>query len=146
MQKETYNKLLNKRMTEIQKISREIDINKLISYFKTPGISPKYFIRFRGLLHICNEINNGDKTIQATEEEQIKFKSELGEITSRNPKHKSEDQSDTIKNINNLYYSRHKIINLFNDNARIGSEAVHKTKQDGTGLEVLTPKKCFKDC
>ena len=47
MQKETYNKLLNERMTKTQKISGEIDYNKLIYYFKTPDISPINFIRFR---------------------------------------------------------------------------------------------------
>ena len=140
MQKETYNKLLNERMTKTQKISREIDYNKLIYYFKTPGISPINFIRFRDSQHIYNEINNDYKTIQAAEEEQIKFKSDLGEITSENPKHKSKDQLDAIKNINNLYDSRQKIFNLFNDNAKIRSEAIHKTKQDGTGLKILTPK------
>ena len=35
--------------------------------------------------------------------------------------------------------------NLFNDNAKIRSEAIHKTKQDeteqrGAGLKILTPK------
>ena len=38
MQKETYNKLLNERMTEIHKISREIDYKQLIYYFKTSVI------------------------------------------------------------------------------------------------------------
>ena len=91
-------------------------------------------------MHTCNEIKNGDKAIQAGEEEQIKFKSELGEIISTNSKHKSENQSDGIKNINNNYDSRQKTIDLFNDNEKIRSEAIRKTKQDGTGLKILTPK------
>ena len=91
-------------------------------------------------MHTCNEIKNGDKAIQAGEEEQIKFKSELGEITSTNSKHKSENQSDGIKNINNNYDSRQKTIDLFNDNEKIRSEAIRKTKQDGTELKIITPK------
>ena len=55
-------------MTDIQKISREFDYEKLIYYFKTPGVSTIHFMRFRGPLHIYNEIKNGDKTIQAAEE------------------------------------------------------------------------------
>ena len=47
-----------------------------------------------------------------------------------------------------------KIINLLNDNAKIRSETIYKSKQNetnGTGLKILTPKKkkkkkkCFKD-
>ena len=49
----------------------------------------------------------------------------------------------TIKNIKNLYDSRQKIINLLNDNSKIRSEAIYKSKQNetkGKGLKVLTPK------
>ena len=34
-----------------------------------------------------------------------------------------------------------KIIDLFNDSTKIRSEAIYKTKQDGTGLKILTPKR-----
>ena len=78
--------------------------------------------------------------MQAAEEENIKFKSELGEITSGNPKPKSSDQLGAIENINNFCDSRQKIINLLNDNARTRSETIHKTKQDGARLKILTPK------
>ena len=49
------------------------------------------------------EIRDGDKLLKEAEEEQIKFKSELNEITRAKPKDKSKDQSDTIKNVKNLY-------------------------------------------
>ena len=59
-------------------------------------------------------------------------------------KHKSEKQSYTIKNVTNLYESRQKKnINLLNDNAKIRSEAIYNTKQNGTkgtGLKILIPK------
>ena len=48
-----------------------------------------------------------------------------------------------MKNVRNLYDSRQKIINLLNDNAKIRSEAIYKSKQnktEGTGLKILTPK------
>ena len=40
------------------------------------------------------------------EEDQSKFKREFGQIKSGNPKHKSEMQLYTIKNVKNLYDSR----------------------------------------
>ena len=43
------------------------------------------------------------------------------------------------KNIKNLYNSKNKVIKLYNDYAKIISEAMYKTKQ-GTGLKILTPK------
>ena len=72
-------------------------------------------------------------------EEENKFKSNLREITSGNPKHKEEYQLDTTKNVKNLYDSRQKIIDLFNDSAKIRSEALYETKEE-TGLKILTLK------
>ena len=80
---------------------------------------------------------NGNISIEKFEENQ--FKSKLNEITTGNPKHKSKDQIDTIKNIKNLYNSREKVIKLYNHYVKIISEAMYKTKQ-GTGLKILTPK------
>ena len=57
---------------------------------------------------------------------------ELNEITTENPKKKSED-------IKNLYKSREKVIKLYTDYAKITSEAKYKTKH-GTGLKILTLK------
>ena len=40
------------------------------------------------------------------------------------------------------------MINLLNDNAKIRSEAIYKSKQNeimGAGLKILTPKKGLKD-
>ena len=73
---------------------------------------------------------------------------ELKEIRrgSKNP----ETQSNTIKNVKNLYNSRQKIVDLLNDNSRIRSEPIYKAKQNeankkttGTGLQILKPKQMF---
>ena len=132
-------------MDEIRKISREINYNKLIYHFTDQGIAPINVIKFKGPLSTFNKIRDGDKTLQEIEEDQKKLKSSLGEITSGNPKHKKEYQLDAIKNAQSLYDSRQKVINLFNDNAKIRSKAIYKSKQaearqDRTGLKILTPK------
>ena len=103
-------------MDEIRKVSREINYNKLIYHFTTPGIAPINFIKFKGPFNTFKEIRDSDKTLQEIEEDQQKFKSSLGQITSGNPK-----QLDTIKNVQSRYDSRQKVINLFN-NAKIRSE------------------------
>ena len=89
------------------------------------------------------KIKNDDLSLEEPEKRQKDFKKSLGQITSRNPKHKEKYKQDAIKNIKNLYNSRHKIIALFNNSAKIKSEAIHKSKQNettGTGLKILAPK------
>ena len=71
------------------------------------------------------------------------LKTYLGQITSGNPKHKEKYQLDTIKSVKKRYDSRQKIIDLFNDSAKIRSESIYRSKQDksaGTGLKIPTPK------
>ena len=49
----------------------------------------------------------------------------------------------TIKNVKNLYDSRQKIIDLFNNYSKIKSESIYRSKQNeskGKGLKILTPK------
>ena len=73
------------------------------------------------------------------EEYQKQFKSNISEITKGNPNNKSKNQLNTIKYIKNLYKSREEVIKLFNDYAKVRSEAMYKTKH-GTRLKILTPK------
>ena len=68
-----------------------------------------------------------------------KIKSKLYEITTGNPKHRVKDQSDAIKNINNIYNSKEKVITLYNDYPKITSEAMYKIKH-GEWLKILTSK------
>ena len=87
-------------------------------------------------------MKDGEKTSQQVEEKQKYFKKDLNQIILGNQKYKSEKQTYTIKNVRTLYDSRQRIIDLLNDNAKIRSEAIYKSKQnktEGTG-KVLTPK------
>ena len=45
-------------MKEVQKLSKEIDFNNLIYYFKGQIIAPITFIRFRGSLNTFKGIKN----------------------------------------------------------------------------------------
>ena len=90
-------------------------------------------------MHIFEEIRNGNISLQKSEENQNKFKSNLNKIASGNPKHKEKYQLERIRN---LYDSRQKVIDLFNDYAKVRSEAIYETKK-GTGLKILTPRQIF---
>ena len=141
---EVFNELSNERIDEIHNISKEIDFNNLTYHFKGSDTAPINFINFSGPMYIYNELKNRNVSTEKIEEDEKQFKSKLSEITAGNPKHKSKDQLDTIKSIKNLYNTRDKVIKLYNDYAQIITEAIYITKQ-GTGLKMLTPKKCFKD-
>ena len=94
-------------------------------------------------MYIYGHMQKSDIRLEQEECQQKDFKKELNEITSGNPKHKSNNQLYVIENVKNLYNSRQKIIDLLNDNAKIRSEAIYKSKQNetkGTGLKILTPK------
>ena len=71
VQKETYNRLLSKTLNEIQEISKEIDFNNLTYYFKTPGISWKSFIKFKGPLVFSKEIKKGNISLTKAEEDKM---------------------------------------------------------------------------
>ena len=134
--------MLVERLDEILEMSREIDYNNLVYNLKGPTY-PINFGLFRGPMFIYNHVKNGDTTLQQVEKEQKDFKKYLNEIVSGNPEHKSDNQSNVIKNAKNLYYSRQKTIDLLNHNAKIRSEAFYKSKQNETkvkGLKILTPK------
>ena len=137
-----YDEILEERIDEILKMSKEISHSDLVYDFKGPTPSVN-FGKYGGPMYIYGHMKNGEKTLQQVEEEQKKIKNYLNQITSGNPKHKSEKQSYTIKNVRTLYDSRRNIIDLLNDNAKIRSEAIYKSKQnktEGTSLKMLTPK------
>ena len=76
-----YNKILDERMDETLKMSREIIFNDLIHRFKGPSPSIS-FIEFGSPMYTYNQLKNGDKTLSYVEDDQRKFRSELGQITS----------------------------------------------------------------
>ena len=94
----------NKRMDEIQTMSKQIHFNNLTYRYTTPSLAPINFTRFKGPIHVCNDIKNSNSVaLEKTEENQKQFKSNFGEISTGNPKYRKEDQLNTIKNIKNLY-------------------------------------------
>ena len=85
-------------MDKILEMSREINYSSLVYKFKGPT-SPICFIQYGGPMYTYDQLKDGVKTLQQPEEEQKGFKSELGQIKSRDPQTKSSTQLDTIKNV-----------------------------------------------
>ena len=70
--KEIYDEILEERMDEILKMSREINYNNLVYDFKGPTPSINFAI-FAGPMYTYNQLKNGEKTLQQVEEEQKYF-------------------------------------------------------------------------
>ena len=103
--KEIYNEILEERMDEIIKMRNKIDFSNLTYNLKGQTDSTN-FGKFGGLMYIYDHMKNGDTTLQQVEKQQKDFKKELNEITFGNPKYKSNNQLNVIKNVKNLYNSR----------------------------------------
>ena len=122
---ESYNKLIDKKLDEIQELSKNIDYKYLNQNFTAKAIGSINFIGYKGLFSLFKNIREGDILLEMAEEDQKKFKREFGQIKSGNPDHKSDKQLYTIKNVKNLYDSRQKIIDLFNNYSKIRSGAIY---------------------
>ena len=57
---------------------------------------PIIFIKYK-TFHIFKEIRDENKTVQEIEEDQTKFKSRLGKVTSGGPEYEDDYQKDVIK-------------------------------------------------
>ena len=89
-----------------------------------------------------NKIKNGEIKLAEAKNDQIKFKSNLGEIKKGNNKKRSKEQKNALYNIDMLYKARNEAIKFFNDYSSMVSEAKNKAKNktSGKGLKILTPK------
>ena len=127
-------------LAKIRESYKPIDFNDLTDNFKDLRIPSVGFIKFKGPLHIFKSIHNGDIPLENIEKDQIGLKKHLGRIKQGDPRDKSEEQKKTIDNIKNLYNSREEVVKMFNDYARDMSKDIYDSKQEGTGLKILTPK------
>ena len=82
------------------------------------------------------------KKLADVKNDQIKFKSNLGEIKKGNNKKRSKEQKNALYNIDMLYKARNEAIKFYDDYSLMASEAKNKAKNktSGKGLKILTPK------
>ena len=71
--KEIYDEILEERMDEILKMSREINYSNLVYDFKGPTPSINFSI-FGGPMYTYNQLKYGEKRLQQVEKEQKYFK------------------------------------------------------------------------
>ena len=138
-----YNNYFINELANIQKSIEPVDFDHLIYYYKGSN-EPINFSEYNGMMNIFKSIDSGDKNLEDTEQEQNKFKKERTIIKHRNPKKRSEKQQEIIDNIENLYKSREKVVNMFNNYAKNVSKSIHEAKHEGRGLKILTSNQMLK--
>ena len=86
---ESYNKLFDEKLDEIQEVRRKIDYKNLSYNFTKTASGSINFIKFKGLFSLFKKIRDGDTSIEIMEQDQEKFKRQLSQTKSGNPKHKT---------------------------------------------------------
>ena len=130
---------LNK-LAIIRRSFEPVNFYDLTYEFKDSNIPSVKFIEYNGPNAIFKDIYDGNITLESVENEQKKLKAELGYIKQGNPRDKSDEQKKSIDNIKNHYNSRQEVVKMFNSYARNMSRNIYYSKQEGTGLKILTPK------
>ena len=74
LKQETYNKLFDEKLDEIQGISREIDYKNLNYDFTTKATGSINFTGYNGPFTLFKKIIDGDILLEMAEEDQKKFK------------------------------------------------------------------------
>ena len=74
-------------------------------------------------LNLIDKIKNGEIKLAKAKNDQIKFKSNLGEIKKGNKKKRSKERKNALYSIDMLYKARNKAINFFDEYSSMVSEA-----------------------
>ena len=101
-QKEIFEELADKKIEEIQDLSKQIDFNNSTCRYKG-NTSLKTFIGFKSPLGFSKSIKESYVTIEKPDKEQNQFKQQINEIVKGEKK--LEDQKSAINNIKTAYES-----------------------------------------
>ena len=96
---ETYNKLYDEKLDEIQELSIEIDYKNLNYNFAMKASGSTNFTGYNGPFTPFKKIRDGDISLEMAKEDKKKIKREFGQKKSGNPDHKSGKQLYTTKNV-----------------------------------------------
>ena len=128
-------KAFEKQIKTIEKVNRDDLVYRYKG--KTPD---EKFDEYDNALNLIDKIKNGEIKLAEAKNDQIRFKSNLGEIKKGNNKKRSKEQKNALYNIDMLYKARNEAIKFYDDYSLMVSEAKNKAKSEGKGLKILTPK------
>ena len=118
-QKEIFNELANKRLNEITELDKKVNLHDLVYRYK----GNIKFNTYDNALDLIDKIKKGEIKLAEAINDQIRFKSNLGEIKKGNNKKRSKEQKNSLYNIDMLYKARNEAIKFFDDYSSMVSEA-----------------------
>ena len=134
-QKEIFNKLTDKMLDDITELEETVNLDDLIHRQKAKTPDEK-FNTYDNALDLIDKIKNGEIKLAEAKNDQIRFKSNLGEIKKGNNKKRSKEQKNALYNIDMLYKARNEAIKFFDEYSSMITEAKNESK----GLKILSPK------
>ena len=137
-QKEIFNKPADEWLEEISSLDKKVNPDNFIYKYKGPTADAK-FDEFDNALNLVDKIRKSAISLADAKNNQIISKSSLGEIKKVNKKHGSEEQKNTLYNIEMHYKARDNAIKFFDDYFSMIPEAKHEATK-GIWLQILTPK------
>ena len=139
MEKEISNELADRRLNEINKLDKKVNLDDLI--YKYKGNTPnEEFNKYDNALDLIGKITNGEIKLAEVKNNQNNFRLNLGEIKKGG--RKSKEQKNMIYSIEMLYKARKEATDFFDDYSLMVSDAKNKAKNKTSGkvLKILTPK------
>ena len=140
-EREIFKDIYNKSLDKIKELSEKIDDNNLVFTTVSTGRKTDFSKKYDPL-GFLNKIKKGKITIEDAKESQKDFINYLKMIRKGN---KNQEQEKTLKNLNMLFNGRNNVINFIEGYSSMIFEAKKKAseklkEQEGTGLNILTPK------
>ena len=140
-EREIFKDIYNKRLDEIEEMNKKVNYNDL-----------KYEVRSSGEefeldntedpFAFLNDIKKGKILLQKAKNIQKEYKKYLNKIRRGN---KTQEQIETLANMDILFNARDEAIRFFEDYGSIILEAKRLAKeQEGIGLKILTPNQILK--
>ena len=112
---ETYNKLFDEKLDEVQELSREIDYKNLNYDFTMKDSGSSNFTGYNGPFALFKKIRDGDMSLEMGNKDKKKIKREFGKIKIGNPDHKSGKQLYTKKMLKIFMTQDKKLFNSYNN-------------------------------
>ena len=137
-----FNDLINKRKKIMSELHDSVDYNNLKFEYVGPTKDVSFY-EYMDSKELFNKIRNGKIKFDDVQENQERFLKKLNEVKIGRKNH---EQEEVIANLENFYYSREEVFNLFRNYPEMIFDASYKAKQDKTKrtrLKKLTPKHMF---
>ena len=109
-------------LDDITELDGKVNLDDLIYRYKGK-IPDEKFNTYDNALDLIDKIKNGEIKLAQAENDQIRFKSTLGEIKKGNNKNRSKEEKSALYNVNMLQKVRNEAIKFFDAYSSMISEA-----------------------